>query len=289
MRASRLKPFVAVGVSLVASAQAHAQPLFGHAESIECTVANADLVFVGKLVEFGGRGQADERGGREGTIDVEEVLKEGLFTGEPSRRLRVHLPYPESVLANWKDRITPTAGGGEGGRSRRDLGDRPGPREAGSPDGGLHAPARSGGRDPDRQGNGAPRASRSERLHAFGLAVPREAVAGTGWGEYHETGGHLVLSVPVDERLEKRALDYLAPMLPAARGGRPGPAVLQIGREYRAGKKLLDDPGWAYLRHAQENEGIEVRIYGVRREAYRTLRSWGMDAEEPMIREEVRK
>src|SRR3954447_5697991 len=100
MRAAWLKSLVAVGVSLVASVQAHAQPLFGHAESIECTVANADLVFVGKLVEFDGRGQADGRGRREGTIDVGEVLKEDIFTGEPSRRLRVHLPYPESVLAN---------------------------------------------------------------------------------------------------------------------------------------------------------------------------------------------
>src|SRR5262245_4050829 len=103
MRAAWLKSLVAVGVSLVASVQAHTQPLFGHAESIECTVAKADLVVIGRLVEFGGGEQADEREGREATIAVEETLKQDIFTVEPYRRLRVQVPCPASVLANWKD------------------------------------------------------------------------------------------------------------------------------------------------------------------------------------------
>ena len=54
-------------------------------------------------------------------------------------------------------------------------------------------------------------------------------------------------------------------------------------------KRLWNDPGWAYLRHAEENHGIEVRVYGVRREAYETLKSWGVNADKPTTREEVRK
>src|SRR5262249_7548836 len=84
-----LKALAAVWVSLWVSAQAPAQPLFGGAESIECTVANSEVVVVGKLVEFDGKEQADERGGRTATIAVEETLK-----GEHRDRLRVRLPQP---------------------------------------------------------------------------------------------------------------------------------------------------------------------------------------------------
>ena len=44
-------------------------------------------------------------------------------------------------------------------------------------------------------------------------------------------------------------------------------------------KALLNDPGWAYLHHAQENNGVEVRIYGVRDAAYKSLKSWGVDVD----------
>ncbi len=52
---------------------------------------------------------------------------------------------------------------------------------------------------------------------------------------------------------------------------------------------LLNDSGWVYLRHAQENNGIEVRIHGVRLEAYETLTAWEIDVGKPLTREEVRK
>jgi hypothetical protein len=41
--------------------------------------------------------------------------------------------------------------------------------------------------------------------------------------------------------------------------------------------------------HAEENKGVEVRTYGVRQEAYQTLKSWGVDVKKPTIREEIRK
>ena len=132
--------------------------------------------------------------------------------------------------------------------------------------------------------------SNVKRIHTFGMEVPREAVAGSKWNKYYETGGYLVLSVPVDERLEKRARA-------AIRSGsfRKRAEAARILRYFRSDENLerlrtlLDDPGWDYVRHAEENQGIEVRIYGVRQEAYRTLESWGVDVEKPKFREEVRK
>jgi hypothetical protein len=52
-------------------------------------------------------------------------------------------------------------------------------------------------------------------------------------------------------------------------------------------KSLLDDPKWVYARRAEENEGLEVRLYPVRQDAYVTLQYWGVAAEEPKIREET--
>ena len=289
MRSAWLKSLVAVGISLVASVRAHAQPLFGHAESIECTIANADLVVIGKLAEFGGGEPADERAGHEATIAVEETLKEDLFTIEPYRRLRVHVLCPESVLATWKD------------HSRRLLvavkEDAPSATT-------VIELARDGSevltadlallRDPEAIIRIAKETVRrmpasTRRIHTFRLTVPREAVAGTKWEAYYGTGGCLVLSVPADERLERRAQDYIRSQSYMRREeGARALRYFKSPENVARVQGLLNDPGWAYLRHASENRGTEVRIYGVRREAYRTLKSWGVNAEKPKIREEVR-
>ncbi len=150
MRTAGLKSLIVFGVSLIASVQAHAQPLFPHAESIESTVANADFVVIAKLVDFRGGEQTDEREGHDATIAIEETLKKDVRTAEPYRRLGIYIPRPASVLADWKE------------RSCRTHGDRTGAGPVGSHDGGYHAPARSRSCDQGRQGNSAPYAGRSE-------------------------------------------------------------------------------------------------------------------------------
>ena len=50
---------------------------------------------------------------------------------------------------------------------------------------------------------------------------------------------------------------------------------------------MLDDPGWAMVAFAQDNRGVEVRSYGIRQGAYDILRSWGVDVERPVVRQEV--
>jgi hypothetical protein len=290
MRATWLKSLVAVGVFLIASVQARSQPLFGHAASIESTVANADLVVVGKLVEFGRGEQADEGSGHEATIAVEETLKEDIFTLEPYQRLRVHVRCPASVLANWKDHshrlLVAVQEDAPNATTVVDLGDKN--LELLSADFTLQHDPKAVIRVAKETVRRMPAAVR--RIHTFGLEVPRETVAGTKWEEYYKTGGYLRLSVPVDERLERRASDYLRSQ--SYRRREEGVRALRYFKSdenIARVTRLLNDPGWAYQRHAQENKGIEVRIYGVRQEAFRTLKAWGMDVEKPVICEKVQK
>lgn len=290
MLASLLKSFVAVGVSLVAAVPAYAQPLFGRAESIESTVVNADRVFIGRLVEFG-EGRADEREGQEGTMGVEDVIKAEHFADEePAQRLRVHLSYPAPVLASWKDhshRLL-VAVNGDDPKATRVIDLAPEGLAALTEDLTLL-------RDPDAVLRVAREVVRRtpaavRRLHNFGLVVPRETVVGTKkWEEYYATGGWLVLNVPVDGRLEMRARDAIRSKdyLRREEGGRALRYFKSDENIVRV-KALLDDPGWSYRHHPQENEGVEVRFYGVRQEAYRTLKSWGVSADRPITRKEVR-
>jgi hypothetical protein len=85
-------------ISLVSAVKFQAQPIFGHAESIEYVVANADVVVIGKLTEVGDTKEILGRDWRNVTIAVKETLK-----GDTWKPLRVHVPNPESVLSKWKD------------------------------------------------------------------------------------------------------------------------------------------------------------------------------------------
>src|SRR5690348_14563589 len=96
MRHSWLGPLVALGVSLATPARA--QPVFGHAESLEATAATADLVVVGTL-----RRPADGAppGLPGAAIDVEEILK--ARPGEHHERLGFSLPADSKDLAPGRD------------------------------------------------------------------------------------------------------------------------------------------------------------------------------------------
>jgi len=285
MRPPWLISLVAACISPVVSVQAHAQPLFSDAESIECTVANADLVVLGRLVEFGGGGQANGREGREATIAVEEILK-----GERHQRLRVDLSDPVSALTGWKVHsrrlLVAVKGDVPTAATVIDLSDEN--LEV------LTAEFRLL-RDPEDVIQVAKETVRRmpaavRRIHTFGLVVPRDAVAGTTWEKYYATGGHLRLQVPVDERLEKKALDSIrSESLQRREEGVRALRYFKTDENIARVKRLLSDPGWAYLHHAGENKGLEVRIYTVREESYQALKYWGVDAENPMTREEILK
>ena len=104
MRTLWLKSLIAVCVSLIVGGEARAQPRGVSAESIEGRIANADLVLVAKLVDFGFEQQVDDRKFYDGTMEIEETLKEGLFHDEPDRQLRVRIShYSRTVLTHWQE------------------------------------------------------------------------------------------------------------------------------------------------------------------------------------------
>ncbi len=284
MRTACLTSLVAYGVVWAAAETAQAQPLFAHAESIESTVVNADLVVIAKLVKLGDVRQVEGREVGAATIAIEQTLKSDRTTDEPYEKLQIPIPRDTAVLTDWIERSSrllvvyddyaPDA------TTVIEL--VPGKMEVLTAEFTLL-------RDPEAVIGAAEEALRRmsprvKRLHTFGVRVPLDLVKKTQWDKYHG----LVLDVPVDDRLEKRAIEYVQSESylereEAARALRYFKSDENIARL----EPLLADPGWAYLHHPRENKGVEVRLYGVRQEAYKTLKSWGVDVEEPLIREEA--
>jgi hypothetical protein len=198
----RSRSLVAFGVCLIAAVRANAQPLFPHAQSIECTVANADLVFVAKIEKVGNAEKADGREVHQVTIAVEETLKQDLFTIDPYTRVSIDVPGSAAVLADWAKRACPllVAHDNDAPKATRVIELTEGKLVAWTadltllrkPDAVIRA-----ARDMVRRTPAGVR-----RIHTFGLKVPRELVGGTVWEMFYGSGGHLVLSVPADGRLE---------------------------------------------------------------------------------------
>ena len=130
-------------------------------------------------------------------------------TVEPYRRLRVHVPHPASVLADWKKRSCRllVAYDEYAPKATTVIELVKGRLEVLTADITLL-------RDPEAVIKAARETARRmpagvKRIHTFRLQVAREIVAGTKWEQYYDTGGHLMLSVPVDKQLEQRAHDYI--------------------------------------------------------------------------------
>jgi hypothetical protein len=289
MRIELLRAFVAVAIFLFAAADLPGQPLFPATRSIETIVANSDLVVVAKLVEIRLDEQAPQHRGLDILVDVEETLKQDLFTIDPYEGLGVRVSQPLAEVQEWKRR----------GSRLLIAHDDHAPDEATIlelADGRMEVLTADLKllRDPEKvlqvakeTAQRAPAAVK--RIHTFPLAVPREVIVGTKWETYYGSSGYLRLSVPVDQRLEKRAIDYLGSdsyqqRYEGVRALRYFKSDDNIARV----KSLLGDPHWGHLKDADENGGVEVRWYGVRDEAFRTVRAWGVDMEKPVVREEVR-
>ncbi|WP_169976850.1 hypothetical protein [Tautonia rosea] len=263
-----LWPVVAIG-----------QPIFGHAESIEATVANADLVFVGTLLDFD---LLEGPEGFEARFLVEETLKVPI--GECYEKLSVVLREPQAVLGAWKgeerrllvavrdeSRVPASIIDLEDERLSLLTADFTLLRDR---DDVLQAARETVSRMP----------SNVKRIHTFRREVPREVIARTRWEEYDG----VTVSVPVDDRLEQWAREAIcSEELPRRLEAVRALRYFRSDETIALLKPLLDDPGWAILHHAQENEGREVRRYLVRAEAYRALKAWGVDVRRPKIEETI--
>ncbi|MEX0612290.1 MAG: hypothetical protein WD229_09225 [Pirellulales bacterium] len=257
-------PFVAV--------PAHAQPLVGSTTSLEAKVALSDVVVVGKITEF-------KRRAGEATIAVEQTLK-----GKPQDRLTVQVSGSEPPLDHWKiqgsrlmlfvrERIVYV-------ESILDLSD--GELEIMTADFAVLRKAEEAIRVAKEAGG---RRTATKTSELFNLSVPGEAWAGTAW---RHRCTHLSLAVPVDDRLERRAIEYLGSKIYSQRQeGVQALAHFKSDANVARLKAMLADEGYAYLQHAENNAGIEVRHYGIRASAYEALAAWGVTVPMPVIREAV--
>lgn len=271
----------ALGVLAVAATPAFAQPLIDCVDSIECTVANSDIVLVGKLVKFGEQ-QARGDQGLQATITVEESLKVP-FHESYDEGISVRIRYPESVLADWKDhsrRLLVAIGEQSPRVTVIDL--TPENLEVLTEDFKIL-------RDPadviqivKETVERMPPAAK--RIHTFKLMVPHDVFAKTRSAKY----SGMFLRVPVDERLEKKACEYLDSDDYSRRyDGVEALRYFKSDENIVRLKAALKDPGWNYLHEAEHNRGVEVRDYGVRRVAYRILKSWGIETQKPAFSEEI--
>ncbi len=141
-------------------------------------VANADLVFIAKLEKFSDGKPAEGREGHEATIDIEDTVKQDVFTIEPYHRLQVYIPRPASVLADWQKRSCRllVAYNEYSPNETTVIELVPGGLEVLTADFKLL-------RDPDAVIKSARETARHmpaavKRIHTFGLKVPREAIPG---------------------------------------------------------------------------------------------------------------
>jgi hypothetical protein len=276
---------------LAATTTLNAQPYIHGVDSIECTVANADLIFIGRIVDFDGKEPVDDRLGRKATIAIEDTLKLDV-RNEPYPRLELHLPFKGAVLADWKkrscrlliahDNLVPKA--------NRVLDLTPETLEVLTANFKLL-------RDPDQVIEAAKRALRRtpagvKRVHTFSLTVSPELAMGTKWAHHHKHGNLVLLRVPVNKNLEKKALKFIDSDDYSQRYvGVKALWYFNSEKNIAHLKMLLDDPGYTrtFLPVGGDDKGKETRDYGVRFEAYRTLRSWGVVLEKPLLREEILK
>lgn len=287
MRAVGLRWITGFSVS-IASIQAHAQPLVPKTESIESTVVNSDHVYIATVVQFRRAEQDNDRDTHDVTVAIEEAVKLELFRNEPNRSLSLQITRPASVIAGWKERSTRLliAYNEYAPKQPTVIELVPDKLEVMTADVKLI-------RDPDAVIRLARTAvsrlpANIKRVHTFELQVPREVVAGTRWEKYYNTGGHLRLSVPVDQHLEKRAQDYVRSKCPDRRQeGARALAYFKSDKNLALVQPLLNDQGITYSQPADGDNAGE-RIYGARYSAYQTLKSWGVAVKEPVFREALR-
>jgi hypothetical protein len=265
-------------VSLVSSVEVQAQPIFGHAESIEYVVANADVVVIGELTELGDTKEILGSDWRQVTIAAKETLK-----GDTWQPLRVHVPNPESVLSKWKDgshRLlvaiqhdnTPTGTvidltGEKLEVATAEL------KFLRKPEDVIRIARETVRRMPGVR-----------RTFGVRIMLHYDAIGNTQWAGNHGLG----VIVPVDDRLEMRAHEYICSDDSIRRSdGIKALRFFKSDENIARLKTLLDDPDTGYLRHPVNNMGVEVRQYSVRKEAFETLEQWGVKVKKPIIRVET--
>ena len=267
-----------LGVAMVL--RASAQPIIRVEYSVEYLSANSDSIALAKLVEFKDSGQ-EGTGQRELTLLVERTLK-----GPHEKKIRIESYEVPSKLETWKREAHALLVF----RSSDNFAEPEHVVDLVDDDLTMLT---KGFQILDQKEQVLQKVQESlaempgvKRVQAINLEIPPEVTSETTWLNAH---GALV-TVPVDRDLEKVAREYCKSDRYSHRC--KGVRALRYFRSpenIKIVKGLLNDPDWGYLRHAEQNEGVEVRYYGVRAEAFDTLEYLGIDVKQPQLREEVNK
>ncbi len=282
-------PIAACLLFVVLMPTAQAQPSFFHETSIEAMVLNAATVVVGTVFEVSKRKKFNVA-----TIAVEETLR-----GEHKARLQVRFP----------DRIWQLGVGGIDAENLKEIQVKSlrllvATRDHPAKVFGLiyltEQNPKTGSSDTVRKADLTPFQKSADlllfakntlrgspgvkRIDTFPLTIPIKG------GYYFGRGGSTTVEVPVDESLEKKAVQYLDSKERWRRA--EGVEALKYFKSEKNIARLKDllkdaDP---YIREAADgNVVVEVRIYTVRKAAFETLKYWGIAVKEPVFEEKAKR
>lgn len=281
MNATNWKLLVMAVVFTPMATRAYAQPSFELKPSIEGVVLNADTVVVGTIVEFTVGEEFHNA-----TIAVENTLR-----GEHHEQLRVQLfanrwqvgvlNLDASELARLKadshKLLVALDGVPRKVRGLIDLSNK---------DLAVYMADFAVLRKPEDVLLAAEqtirRAPGVTRIETFPVFVPMEG----GYGGFYAWGGRTRIVVPVDERLQKRAQEYLTAQEPWKRiEGLEALRYFKTDENIAQASTLLSDP----FRVQEQESSDGTWRYPVRKRARETLSYWGIHVPASPVGEERRR
>ena len=263
---------------LIVTGSAHAQPGYTIVESLDSMVMNSDHVFIGKVKEF----KEDDWDVRPRCYQVLFEVQESLKIKDPLTPPAVKLVLPSAGaadLAKWKTQSSRVlvASDWESKRNGKfiDLDAE-------------HSNTLTAGFQLLPDGDSITRAAKEiiasapahvKRIHTFELKVPESIRAKMSIFDHA-----IFLRVPVDKRLEKKAQILMRSKVPHERTiGLRAIRYFKTKDNIATTRDLLADP-FKQRHHATKQQ---YDVYEVRKEAWNNFLVWGVEADKPILREDV--
>ena len=269
---------LAIVLLLIVTGSAHAQPGYTFVDSLDSMVMNADHVFIGKVKEF----KEDDRDVRPRGYQVVFEVQESLKIKDPLIPREVELVLLSAGpadLAKWKTQGSRVlvASDWESNRNSKfiDL-------EA------EHSNTLTAGFQHLPDGDTITRVAKEiiasapahvKRIHTFELKVPESIRAKMSIIEHA-----IFLRVPVDKRLEKKAQILMRSKVPHERTvGLRAIRYFKTKDNIATTRDLLADP----FKQRHHSTKHQYDVYVVRKEAWNNFLVWGVEADKPILREDV--
>ena len=245
-----------------------------HFETLDLTVGGAATVVTGAISSYRFAN---------GIGDVMIAVKDSL-KGKPGTQLTVKLADPEENLSKWKQGAhllliavppDPKAVGKAIDLSDSDLAVMTADLKL------LHRPDEvlEAARQQIQRSDSTPKEAR------FGIPLTLSQIVGTPLAKLGKNHSAIFADVPTDARLEKWAHDQIDSATPKTRVlGIKALSFFDTSDNVDLLRKLLGDDGWedSYFGAGERNKILHTRANYVRREAYKTLKSFLVNVDEPV-------